>query len=225
MKKLKVRFGFLFLLLLILSWCLPAVTAENLTGEANLINLTTTTSANPVKPFITIDSIGNHTIGEGFFIKGTTNLWTWDKSLDLEIGTADFNPAGFGSSFYSSNVSIQPGENGISTWSSDIIPSHWKIYTESPNFYPTPIFESANPGKYMVFVSSTNSLGPAIVTSQSFFMFSSESSLLQNQTSTTTTISAVIVPPTKQDTPLPLAMPIAVLAAIMILKPLYGKKT
>jgi hypothetical protein len=133
-------------------------------------------AANPdmlmTTPFITIDLPGNHTAGEEFFISGTTNLAASDGALLLQVGTAEYNPWGFGSPFYTSNMSVQQGKNGVNTWSADILPSRWEIYTEPPNYYPTPSNAPPEPGKYQIAVSSRNPYGPEVVATQYFFLAS-----------------------------------------------------
>jgi hypothetical protein len=125
-------------------------------------------------PFIAIDPCGTHTTGEEFFINGTTNLAVSNESLFLQIGTAEFNPGGFGSSVYTANVSVQKGNNGENFWSAEVLPSRWQIYTKPPNYYPAPTFEPAGPGNYQVVVSSKNPSGPDIIATQQLILVSSE---------------------------------------------------
>ncbi|MFA4859271.1 hypothetical protein [Methanoregula sp.] len=125
-------------------------------------------------PFIAIDPCGIHTTGEEFVINGTTNLAVSNESLLLQIGTAEFNPGGFGSSFYMANVSVQRGNNGENVWSAEVLPSRWQMYTKPPNYYPAPTFEPAGPGNYQVVVSSKNPFGPDIIATQQLILVSSE---------------------------------------------------
>lgn len=125
-------------------------------------------------PFIAIDPCKTHTTGEEFSINGTTNLAASNESLLLQIGTAEFNPGGFGSSLYTVNVSVQRGNNGENFWSAEILPSRWQMYTKPPNYYPTPTFEPARPGKYQVVVSSKNPYEPDITATQQLILVSSE---------------------------------------------------
>ncbi|MGA2917168.1 MAG: hypothetical protein ABSE13_01370 [Methanoregula sp.] len=124
-------------------------------------------------PFIAIDPCGTHTTSEVFFINGTTNLAASNDSLLLQIGSAEFNPGGFGSSFYIANVSIQRGDTGENIWSAEIQPSRWQVYTEPPNYYPTPTSEPAEPGRYLVAVTSRNHYGPDIIATQQLVLVSS----------------------------------------------------
>jgi hypothetical protein len=126
----------------------------------------------PATPVIVIDPPGNHTPAEEFFINGTTNLAVSNGSLLLQIGTAEFNPGGFGSSFYESNVSIRPGEHGVNTWSAEVLPSQWKVYTKPPAYYQTPAISAAEPGRYQVVVSSVNPYGPNVAATQYLFIIS-----------------------------------------------------
>ena len=151
-------------------------------GEKRKVNKTVTINIRnpvvagpvPATPFIAIDPSRTHTTGEEFFINGTTNLAASNESLLLQIGTAEFNPGGFGSSFYTANISVQREDNGENVWSAEVLPSRWQMYTKPPNYYPTPTFEPAGPGKYQVVVSSKNPLGPDIIATQQLILVSSE---------------------------------------------------
>ncbi|MDD1694786.1 MAG: hypothetical protein LUQ71_08695 [Methanoregula sp.] len=132
-------------------------------------------ASSPDAPFITIDPIGNHTYIEQFFINGTTNLAVSNESLLLRIGSAEFNPGGFGSSFYTLNVSITRGEHGVNTWSAEIMPSRWEVYSEPPGHYPTPSSAPAMPGRYQVVISSLNPYGQDVVAMQYFTVMSTVS--------------------------------------------------
>ena len=108
------------------------------------------TTALPEQPFITINSVGDHTLDEVFFISGTTNLPVSDSPLLLEIGSNWYNPGGSGCG-YQSNVTIEPGENGINTWSCNATPNLWQTYGIGPRPHIT---VGAVTGEYMVRVSS-----------------------------------------------------------------------
>lgn len=69
MNKIKTRLVFFVLVFLILIGCSQA-SSENAGGSAILANGTLI----PATPFITMDPIENHSIGDVFFINGTTNL-------------------------------------------------------------------------------------------------------------------------------------------------------
>jgi len=138
-------------------------------------------------PFITIDPVSSQTAGDEFFINGTTNMGKWTRSLSLGIGYAGFNPAGFGSSFYSSNVSIRPGMNGTGVWSATIVPSQWEMYTEPPPYSPTPVFGYEEPAEYTVWVTSPDPYGPSVVASQSFTIVAPVNTIKSGQASPVTT--------------------------------------
>ncbi|MFZ1896822.1 hypothetical protein [Methanoregula sp.] len=103
----------------------------------------------PAQPFIAIDPVGNHTLDEVFFISGTTDLPASGTPLLLQIETTNFNPGGGGSA-YQSNVTIEPGENGINTWSCNATTSLWQTYGLGLQF---PIADAV-PGEYLVIVVS-----------------------------------------------------------------------
>ena len=167
--------------------------------------------------FIKIDPIGNHTVGDVFFINGTTSLPDSNNSLTLFIGWADFNPAGWGVSFYRSNISIKTGENGVNIWSAEIIPSQWEMNNESSaeSSNPTPTFEKVIPGKYVVYVGSLVSQDPA----PAFFYVNQESKISPSQTfNATTTISSAPSPTPTQSSPLPTLLPIVVFVSMLVWK-------
>jgi hypothetical protein len=175
-------------------------------------NVTPTTT-----PFITIDPIGNHAIGDVFFINGTTNLAASNDSLSLNIAWADFNPGGFGTSFYTSDVSILPGERGINLWSAKVVPSQWEMYTEPPPYYPTPTFGKIRPGKYVVYIASKDA-SVSNDDAPTFFYFFPESKPAQLQISiTTTTFSSTPSPTPTQSSPLPTLLPIVVFVIVLVL--------
>jgi hypothetical protein len=169
-------------------------------------------------PFIRIDPVGNHRIGDVFFINGTTNLAVSNNSLSLTITWADFNPGGFGTSFYTSDVSIQPGEQGMNLWSAGVVPSRWEMYTEPPPYYPTPTFGEIRPGNYVIYIASkdadvSNGDAPA------FFYFFPESTTTPLQTSlTTTTFSSSPSPTPAQSSPLSALLPIIVFVIMAVLR-------
>ena len=101
-------------------------------------------------PFITINPVANHSLDEVFFISGTTNLPVSDSPLLLEIGSNWYNPGGSGCG-YQSNVTLEPGENGINTWSCNATPDLWQTYGIGPRPHIT---AGAVTGEYMVRVSS-----------------------------------------------------------------------
>ena len=104
-------------------------------------------------PFITIDPIGNHSIGDVFFINGTTNLPVSD-SLIIFVSSVGNPPGGYGSSFQST-IPITPGENGINFWSCDVNTTAGWLSFHGPH---SPITQIAEPGGYGAFVElSTDS--------------------------------------------------------------------
>jgi hypothetical protein len=119
-------------------------------------------------PFITIDPIGNHTVGDVFFINGTTNLGRWENTLDLDIEWWASNTAGRWSPMYITNASIQPVGNGTGTWSAEILPAQWEMYTDVE--HRTIVFRDVDPGEYVAYAESTSPLGPTVISQQTFFV-------------------------------------------------------
>jgi PKD repeat protein len=154
MTAMKISGLVLLALLLLIPWC----SAGSVQAQS--------TTALPAQPFITINPIGNQTIDNVFFITGTTNLPASNNSLLIQIETANFNPAGWGSD-YRSNVSIQPGEQGVNLWSCNVTTDRWVTFPG-----PEP---DAVPGDYIVMIASISSLGD--VEAQSVFTLTSNSTI------------------------------------------------
>jgi len=102
---------------------------------------------------ITIDPIGNHTAGEVFFIRGTTNLPVND-SLVLEISPDDFTPAGTRGFGFQATVPVRPGENGVNTWSATI--STTGGWLNAGRHAQGTDYGAPLPGTYEVFIRSTD---------------------------------------------------------------------
>jgi len=84
-------------------------------------NVPTTVLQTPVTtPFITIDPIGNHTVGDVFFINGTTNLPV-SENLIVGILSNDYTPGGNrGQFFYSVSVPVMTNVNETNRWSVNV---------------------------------------------------------------------------------------------------------
>ena len=160
---------FRVLIAAVLVLTVPIASAEN-------VNVTPVTT-----PFITIDPIGNHTIGDVFFINGTTNLPV-SENLKMDIvnykdihsqmkDTPYIPPSG-----YIPGISISSDENGINRWSTNV----------------TDTFKELESGEYLVLVlppinHSCNTPGcriPKASESQLFTLtpgnISTKSNILQN---------------------------------------------
>jgi hypothetical protein len=169
-------------------------------------------------PFITINPIGNHAVGDVFFINGTTNLGQWENTLDLDIEWWAFNPAGRWSSMYITNASIQPFGNGTGIWSAEVLPAQWKIYTDVE--HRTTVFRDVNPGEYVAYAESTSPLGPTVISQQTFFIVPPETPGTPESSNTTavpesggTGIPAV---PTRQNAPFPGYLTVIAVCAVTI---------
>jgi len=189
-------------------------------------------STSVTNPYITIDPIGNHTIGEVFFINGTTNLPVKEKlTMDIvsykyimrphmkhELGPSPRESA------HMPVISISLTLRGTNRWSVNV----------------TDIVKELLSGEYFVDVSSSRHdpcdtpgcLAPEAATNDVFTLFPAINGTTSNVQQITVqstspvqpTTSAVTVSSTKQSTPLPLVLPIAVLTAIVILRPIKRKK-
>ena len=184
------------------------IAAATDTGGDNGINQT-----NASEPYyITIDPIGNHTIGDVFFINGTTNLPTTDN-LIIMIGNRAYDPSGqspyYG--FVIRNIPILPfsqKSNGTNQWRVNV---------------SDPVKENLVSGEYLAVAHwmQNDSLSDA-----SYF------SLLPARNSTPaliqTTIPISTTPfqtgQTTPSSPFTPALPIAVVAAMVIMGSRYKKK-
>jgi hypothetical protein len=206
------------LFLIMLTCWLPASGAEN-------VPVTPVTT-----PFITIDPIGNHTVGDVFFINGTTNLPVTEK-LELEMEAAGRIPTvlhGYSvhHSIYIANILISPTLYETNRWSVNVTD---RVKEEG---FPT--------GEYSVYIHSFkdhwyNSSKCNILFTDNASVFTLISSnnietpiVLQTQTQITfpdKPISRVLtLEPTTQVTPLDLAVSISVLGTMLVLRYKYGKR-
>jgi hypothetical protein len=225
MKKINSKLRISILVIVILAGCL-SVSAENTTGGNTLTNLIATSTVSPGTSYITIDPIGNHTIGEVFFIHGTTNLPASLESLEIQIGTANVNPGGWGPSFHS-NVSIQPGENGVNHWSCNAtVGQGWNVYPRSGSqeSISERVGDSVGIGadESTVYVTSTETFA-----TQSFFLIPPERSGTQSETLPVVSPSAgtpVSQQPTSVPSALPVTAPVVALGICCVIGRLYRIK-
>jgi PKD repeat protein len=149
---------------------------------AMVVSISIADATSSQAPFITIDPIGNHTIGDVFFINGTTNLAVFNESLSLDISTVNINPGGWGPEFRST-VSVQPGEHGINTWSCNAtVGPGWSVYPPQPGeSISESVSESVGTGQdeVRVYVGSS---GTDTIAEQTFFLFPSESRIQESHT-------------------------------------------
>ena len=180
MNQLKFRFHVFIIIIILMSIIyFPAINAENKTNGNDIINFTSTSTTPSATPFITIDPIGNHTVGDVFFINGTTNLPASNNSLAIQIAPANLNPAGWGPS-YSSTVSVIKGENGVNIWSGNVtVGPGWSVYPPEPNqSISESISESVgiSNDEVEVFVSSSD-----VFATQTFSLFPEEQNIPQSR--------------------------------------------
>ena len=222
----KPGFGFriaIVLALLVLICCVSLASAES-------VNVTPATS-----PFITIDPIGNHTIGDVFFINGTTNLpvsenltieildWSWLLTRHQKGEYMYQPPPGFYA--YILNISISSDKTGTNRWSANVTDIVKEL--ESREYYVaaySPMNGSCN---------NPGCLVPNAETPQLFTLLPANNrttstvlqTTIQNPSSVQSTTCTVIVPPMTQATPLPPVLSIAVFAALVILRSFRERKT
>ena len=94
-------------------------------APASAADISSTSFSNP---FITIDPIGNHTIGDVFFINGTTNLPVTD-TLTIHIRPLTPQHGGRGRlplGIYVDRIPIVSDSNGINHWSANVTDGYWR---------------------------------------------------------------------------------------------------
>lgn len=193
------------------------ITGIPIAGAENVTPVTT--------PFITIDPIGNHTIDSPFFINGTTNLAAGNV-LQLVIETTNFNPGGAGSGLVA-NVTVQPGQDSVNVWSCNATTYLWETFGPGCCQVPTP--DAVTPGEYVVMVTSAQAYDREL-----FYMLPAESlptgAIMSLPVSSPSANSAddqetpfpvsttIYVPtnPTTRSSPLSVAIPVVVIAAMVI---------
>ena len=223
MNKSNVKLGVLIVVMVILVGCIPVAGAETSTGGDNLINLTVTSTSDPTAPFISIDPIGNHTIGDVFFINGTTNLPV-SENLEVEIVTTLFIPGMEsadetypGADFL--DIPIVSTQSGANRWSVNVtdiviindLPSRWSPYV---------VIVQSKENSSVKAPQQEFSLLPATNATPTTAL----QTTIQSPSPVLPTTSAVPLPPTTQSFPLPVAMPIAILAAVVIMRSSFRKK-
>lgn len=225
MRLLKVGVSIIVLLLAMII-IVPIASAENITRGTNLTSLTLNSMVHPEEPYITIDPIGNHVIGNVFFVNGTTNLPVSEKlTMSIEYlkyikqthSKSDLGPPP-DEGAYITAISISPALPGMNRWSANV----------------TDITTELKSGDYLVQVDSQinescNTSGcriPDISTTAVFTLLPANKSIKLNLLQTTVQSPSTNVPvfPMTQSTSLPFPLLIAVIVAIVILKPILGKK-
>ena len=180
-------------------------------------------AASSQAPFITIDPIGNQTVDSAFFINGTTNLAA-GTVFQLKIETTNFNPGGAGSDLVT-NVTVQPGQDGVNQWSYNVTPNLWETCGPGSCQVSTP--GSIIPGEYLVMVTSAQAYN-----STPFFLFPAQNSRAGGTPSLPGTSPVTEASPqspagtqtTTQSSPLPVAVPVAGVASLVIARSLTCKK-
>jgi hypothetical protein len=223
MNKSNVKLGVLIVVMVILVGCIPVAGAENTTGADNLTNQTLIATASSETPFITIDPIGNHTIGDVFFINGTTSL-SVTENLTGGIRTTAYIMAMKSSHInYPSailpDISIVSTPSGTNRWSVNVTDVVVTNLNDQPEWSP-----------YVVVVRSKEN--SSIEAYQEFSLLPATNATpvtalqttIQRPSPVQPTTSAVTVLPTTRSSPLPVALPIAILAAIVILRSSFRKK-
>jgi hypothetical protein len=178
--------------------------------------------------YIKLDPIGNHTIGEVFFINGTTNLpvsenltvnialMDWIQRGNREKTSSGGNPPGEGVTFRA--ISISPYLPGTNQWSANITGT---INVSGEYFL--------NVFSYVNYTCGYKCSVPEVDVYEHFFLLPENNSQFSHAITQIPPVilpstSATLVPSPTQSTPLPLVLPIAAIATIVVLISVYGKK-
>jgi len=171
-------------------------------------------------PFITIDPIRNHTVGDVFFINGTTNLPVSEKLIGV-IQTTTFIPGGKSGVEYPSAIlddipiiSMNSGTNGWSVNGTEV------VVKNLPNGWSPYVVVISSKKNSSVFAAQEFILLPATNATPS----SNLQTIIQSSSNIRPTTSAATVLSTTQSSSLPIALPIVVLAAIVFLTAINRKK-
>lgn len=215
---------------------IPLASAENVTTGINYTNLTANTAVDPSEPFIIIDPIGDHVIGDVFFINGTTNIPNCENfSMDIAdvqtYGRTSMKswvftaiPGKYVSIPY---ISIVPDSTGTNRWSVNV----------------TDVVRELNASKYMVDVwseinmSYNNSDCSNVKEASMEFLtlYSANSTIIINHSTTQTPVQHFLnvtqspsglgsLRTVTPSSPMSVALPIVTIAAIVLLKFIRMKK-
>lgn len=180
----------------------------------------------PEKPFITLDPIGNRTIGDIFIIHGTTNLpASTNKSLLLSITPTWKDPDRYSGFVYSKYLTIFQGENKTNQWSENITEVNWnpnnEYFVKISSLYMQDSAGFNTPVATQVFTIFPANITPTLVPSSSPIQSPIS---IQNSSHILPTSNEVTLTPTTRSAQFPLTLPIAMLVIIVILKFIDGKK-
>jgi hypothetical protein len=211
---------------------LPIVNAKNVSIGTDFTNPDLNSTVYPAEPYIMIDPIGNHVIGDIFFINGTTNLPV-SQNLMMDIVSYKYimrphmknelSPGPHASASMK-GIPISSAFPGTNRWSANV----------------TDAVKELESGDYLVQVDSqinescniTGCRIPDVSTTAVFTLLTANKSIkltvlqttFQNSSPILPTIGAITVPPTTQSASLPWVLPIVVLVVIVILKSIQKKK-
>lgn len=236
----------IFIMLLTVPIYVPLVSALNTTAGDNPAAQTPAPTASSGTPFITIDPIGNHTIGDVFFIDGTTNLPV-AENLTINIynfriygcavcnhqktaSCGDLDSPSGGAEI--SDISISTDRSGTNRWSINITDTA-KEFVSGVYIFHVCSGQICNSGG--AFDGVCNEVRPteSYPANDYFTLFpaanatpiTSPQKIIQSPSPIQPPASAgTIVPITTQSSPLPVVWPIIVFVSMVILRVTIVKK-
>jgi len=207
-------------LILIMSICvLSASGNENRTSDAIAENLTRGPSITPINYFITIDPISDHTIGEIFFINGTTNLPLFENiSMSFiesrSLGRNSIKEPGRSPYDYEiENIPISPAKSGINRWSVNMTEFAVNNLKNTQYFFDVGNSYASSSGELILFPTNSNKLIQNSSLTQS---------VLETRHPATNTET---IPPSTPPSSMAFFLPIIPIAMILILRFVRSKKS
>ena len=238
---------FLAGIIIVLVIVFPMVSAENNTGNENQTTVLSISTESSAEPFIAIDPIGNHTVGDVFFINGTTNLPGTDN-LEIEIynfelfgclvcnhmKSANCGDLSSNKAARISNISISPDRFGTKRWSINITDTSKEFVSGGYllNVHSDQVSSAQSTAWSQEVLCSHAEVTEPNPVNDYFTLFPATNTsplmvtrtILPNPPSIQPTTSQTIAPLSTQSSSLPSALAIVVLAAIAILRPVFRKK-
>ena len=168
-----------------------------------------------ITSFITIDPIGNHTIGDVFFINGTTNLpVTQNLTIHVYPLASTHEPRGRipPPGIFVDGIPIVPITNGVNRWSVNVTNGYWRSE------------------EFIVIIWATKFI-PEVPIYQRFTLFEPNNTILYRTVISTPSPSIQTTPlenfrtPTSPAAPFPLILSgIAIIAGVVFLNLLNDRK-
>ncbi len=182
--------------------------------------------------FITIDPVGNQTLGDEFFINGTTNL-PLNETIFVAIYPQQFCPGGGCGTTFESNRTVQPGKNGLNVWSCNVsTTSGWRrsrcrvgncMGAPRADKYLLMAASRLNASQFQLFsIIDSDRAGSYSVSSNASVSIHVPATVIQKPSMESSKVQPT--PPATQSSPLLFVIPISAIFLIIILGKMVTKK-